>query len=172
METENEKPSWVIAREEEEEEKEINLQDLLACDQFCTTIRDFFQNPQTHSRGSLTTLYNLQVASTTPNLGLLFSIHIYADETMVPFHSRHGIKQHIHGEPIRFRCKLWSAATRNGYLITFEPYQDAKSTQLPRQDEYGLGAGLILDLESRLPKEPYHFYFDKFYKLGITFSSE
>lgn len=93
------------------------------------------------------------------------SSHISIDETMVPYYGRHSTKQHIHGKPIRFGYKFWSAASRNGYLITFEPYQGAKSAQLPFQEEYGLGAAVILELESRLPKHlsPYNFYFDNFF---------
>lgn len=89
----------------------------------------------------------------------------FIDETMVPYHGRHSTKQHIHGKPIRFGYKLWSAATRNGYLISCEPYQGAKSAQLPHQEEYGLGAAVILLMESRLPVElaPYNFYFDNFF---------
>jgi hypothetical protein len=73
--------------------------------------------------------------------------------------------QHIHGKPIRFGYKLWSAATRNGYLITFEPYQGAKSAQLKYQEDVGLGAAVILEMESRLPKKlgPYNLYFDNFF---------
>ncbi|KAF2890718.1 hypothetical protein ILUMI_15455, partial [Ignelater luminosus] len=44
-------------------------------------------------------------------------------------------------------------------------FMGAKSAPLPRQEEYGLGAAVILELESRLPKElgPYNFYFDNFF---------
>ncbi|XP_055910405.1 piggyBac transposable element-derived protein 2-like [Eupeodes corollae] len=44
------------------------------------------------------------------------SSHTSIDETIVPYFGRHGTKQHIHGKPIRFGYKLWSAATRHGYL--------------------------------------------------------
>lgn len=93
------------------------------------------------------------------------SSHISVDETMVPYYGKHSAKQHIHGKPLRFGYKLWSAATRNGYLITFEPYQGAKSAALPNQDSVGLGAAVILEMHSRLPVDlgPYNLYFDNFF---------
>ncbi|KAB0802080.1 hypothetical protein PPYR_04266 [Photinus pyralis] len=106
------------------------------------------------------------------NFTYTFSSHISVDETMVPYYGRHSTKQHIHGKPIRFDYKLWSAATRNGYLISCEPYQGAKSAPLPRQEEHGLGTAVILLMESRLPKElaPYNFYFDNFFT-SLTLSN-
>lgn len=112
-------------------------------------------------RKYLTTLSNNFVS----NYENASSSHIAVDETMVPYYGRHGTKQHIHGKPIRFGYKLWSAASRNGYLICFEPYQGAKTAQLKYQDQYGLGAAVVLELESRLPKHlaPFNFYFDNFF---------
>ncbi|KAJ4442369.1 hypothetical protein ANN_03955 [Periplaneta americana] len=93
------------------------------------------------------------------------SSHVSIDETMVPYYGRHSAKQHIHGKPLRFGYKLWSAATRNGYLITFVPYQGAKAAALPNQEKMGLGAAVVLELESRLPPDfkSYNLYFDNFF---------
>ncbi|XP_049315757.1 piggyBac transposable element-derived protein 3-like [Bactrocera dorsalis] len=84
--------------------------------------------------------------------------HISINETIVPYFGRHGTKQHIHGKPIRFGYKLWSAATRHGYLVNCEPYQGASGPGLKMQSELGLGAAVILELYSRLPIElgPYN----------------
>ena len=93
------------------------------------------------------------------------SSHISIDETIVPYYGRHGTKQHIHGKPIRFGYKLWSAATRQGYLVNFEPYQGASGPGLKMQSDLGLGAAVIIELHSRLPEElgPYNLYFDNFF---------
>ena len=65
------------------------------------------------------------------NFEKVFSREIAIDETMVPYYGRHSCKQHIHGKPIRFSYKLWSACTRAGYLVQFIPYQGSKAAQLP-----------------------------------------
>ncbi|GBP57432.1 PiggyBac transposable element-derived protein 3 [Eumeta japonica] len=74
----------------------------------------------------------------TANFTKAGSSHISIDETIVPYFGRHGTKQHIHGKPIRFGYKLWSAATRHGYLVNFEPYQGASGPSLKMQSELGL----------------------------------
>lgn len=93
------------------------------------------------------------------------SSHISIDETIVPYFGRHGTKQHIHGKPIRFGYKLWSAATRHGYLVNCEPYQGASGPSLKMQSDLGLGAAVVLELHGRLPQElgPYNIYFDNFF---------
>lgn len=93
------------------------------------------------------------------------SSHVSIDETIIPYYGRHGTKQHIHGKPIRFGYKLWSAATRHGYLITCELYQGATGPSLKLQPTYGLGAAVVIELHSRLPPElgPYNIYFDNFF---------
>ena len=47
------------------------------------------------------------------NFKSLFSISrdVSIEETMVPYYGRYSCKQHIHGKPIRFGYKLWSACT-------------------------------------------------------------
>ncbi|KAF2905792.1 hypothetical protein ILUMI_00387 [Ignelater luminosus] len=79
---------------------------------------------------------------------------------MVWYYGRRSTKQHIQGKPIRFNYKLWPATTRNGYLISCEPYQRVKSAQSPYQ-EYGLGTAVVLLMKSCLPVQlaPYNFYF-------------
>lgn len=43
------------------------------------------------------------------------------DESMVEYYGRHGCKQFISGEPIRFDYKVWCLNTPSGYLV--EVYQ-------------------------------------------------
>lgn len=104
-------------------------------------------------------------ANFTENFKRAGSSHISIDETIVPYFGRHGTKQHIHGKPIRFGYKLWSAATRHGYLVNCELYQGASGPGLKMQPELGLGAAVISELHSRLPQDmkPYNLYFDNFF---------
>lgn len=75
------------------------------------------QLPANDKFGKVRSYFDLLNKSFIKNFGLISSSHISIDETMVPYYGRHGTKQHIHGKPIRFGYKLWSAATRNGYLV-------------------------------------------------------
>lgn len=99
------------------------------------------------------------------NVKICGSSHLSIDESMVPYYGRHSSKQHIQGKPIRFGYKIWAIATRNGYLAAFEPYQGSKSCPLPEQENFGLGAAVVLELTSRLPQElqPYNIYIDNFF---------
>lgn len=128
-------------------------------------LSDNLHLPENDKYAKVRAYFNLLNNNFTQNFEFAYSSHISMDETMIPYYGRHSLKQHIHGKPIRFGYKMWSAATRDGYLITFEPYQGAKAIQLPLQNEYGLGAAVILELESRLPKNigPYNLYFDNFF---------
>nr|XP_013189923.1 unnamed protein product [Amyelois transitella] len=63
---------------------------------------------------------------------------ISIDETIVPYFGRHGTKQHIHGKPIRFGYKLWSAATRHGYLVSCELYQGNSPDMNPIENMWEL----------------------------------
>lgn len=47
------------------------------------------------------------------------------DESMIPYFGRHGAKQFIRGNPIRFGYKMWALTTALGYVVLFEPYQGA-----------------------------------------------
>ena len=90
--------------------------------------------------------FSLQNASCFENFQAVFSHDISVDETMVLYYGQHSCKQHIHGKPIRFGYKLWSACTPAGYLIQFIPYQGSKFAQLPEQQSFGLGAAVVLQL--------------------------
>ena len=100
------------------------------------------------------------------NFQAVFSHDISVDETMVPYYGRHICKQHIHGKPIRFGYKLWSARNPAGYLIQFISYQGSKSAQLPEQQSLVYGAAVVLQLLPSLPNPSSHTYclfFDNFF---------
>lgn len=60
---------------------------------------------------------------------------ISVDESMIPYYGRHGCKQFMRGQPIRFEYELWVAAYPSGYIYHVEPYCDI-SIRFP---ETGLG---------------------------------
>ena len=84
------------------------------------------------------------------------------DEAMVPYFGRNGLKQHIHGKPIRFGYKVWCLCTRTGYLAQAIPYQG--STTGYSNPEFGMGGSVVLDLISELPSEvEYRLFFDNLF---------
>ena len=121
--------------------------------------------PQNDKFAKVRKYFDMLTYNFTANFDKTGSSHIAIDETIVPYFGRHGTKQHIHGKPIRFGYKLWSAATRFGYLVNCELYQGATGPTLKQQSDYGLGAAVILELHSRLPVNfgPYNLYFDNFF---------
>ncbi|GBP44386.1 PiggyBac transposable element-derived protein 3 [Eumeta japonica] len=82
-------------------------------------------------------------------------------KSMIPYYGKHGAKQHIHRKPIRFGYKNWSICTRLGYLIYGELYQGASTGNT--HPELGVGASVVLDLVSKLPKNNYNLYMDNFF---------
>lgn len=107
--------------------------------------------------------FDMRNESFGKNSKYLLTSNITIDETKVHYYGSHASKQHIHGKPIRFGYKLWSASTSAGYLIHFISYQDSKANPLPKQGSLGIGAAVVINLD-KLPKEVDHcsFYFDKF----------
>lgn len=89
------------------------------------------------------------------------------DEAMVPYYGRHGCKQYIHGKPINYGFKLWVGSTRLGYLNWFEPYQGARTNISERYEEFGVGAGVVLEyaqvLRQKWPDRKFHLFFDNFF---------
>ena len=77
---------------------------------------------------------------------------------MVPYYGRNGLKQHIHGKPIRFGYKVWCLCTRTCYLVQAISYQE--STTGYSNPEFGI----VLDLISELPSEvEYRLFFDNLF---------
>ena len=125
---------------------------------------DNFQLSKNDKFAKLSEYFRLLNKSFLQNFDNIFTLDISVDETMVPYYGKYGCKQHIHGKPIRFAYKLWSACTPLGYLIQFIPYQGSKGCQLSHQKTYGLGASVVLELLSFLPKnQKYRLYFDNFF---------
>lgn len=86
------------------------------------------------------------------------------DETMVPYYGRHGCKQFIRGKPIRWGFKLWTGATKKGYVVWSEPYQGKGSTE--GHGNFGLGGSVILNYAKVLRTigvYPFHLHFDNFF---------
>ena len=84
------------------------------------------------------------------------------DESMVPYYGRNGLKQHIHGKPIRFGYKVWCLCTRTEYLAQAIPYQ-GRSTGYSNP-EFGMGGSVVLDLISELPSHvEYRLFFDNLF---------
>ncbi|KAI8117627.1 PiggyBac transposable element-derived protein 3 [Lucilia cuprina] len=100
--------------------------------------------PQNDKFAKVRKYFDLVVANFTTNFDKAVSSHISIDETIVPYYGRHSTKQHIHGKPLRFGYKIWSAATPQGYLVNCELYQGASGPSMKLQSEYGLGAAVIL----------------------------
>ena len=75
--------------------------------------------------------------------------YLSINESMVPYYGRHGLKQHIHGKPIRFGFKIWCLCTTEGYLIQAEPYQDAGTND--KIEDLGMGGSVVSDLIPELP---------------------
>jgi len=85
--------------------------------------------------------------------------HLCVDESMAPYFGRHGAKQFIRGKPVRFGFKFWCLCDRRGYLIQFEPYQSGQYDK-----DIGLGASVVLDLMSELPRDiPFKLFGDRFF---------
>lgn len=92
--------------------------------------------------------------------------NISIDESMVPYHGRHGAKQYLHGKPVKFGYKIWVAATRLGYVVAFDPYQGKNSTVLATKSSLGLGGSVVCQLVKELPNYEnlhYHIVFDNFF---------
>ena len=72
------------------------------------------------------------------------------DKSMVRYFGRHGYKQFMKNNHVKFRYKLWFAATPLGYAIQFYPYMDKDNFFDP---DWGLGGSLVDKLmDSFLPK--------------------
>lgn len=128
-------------------------------------VSDNYDLPHNDKFAKVRVYFDMLCKNFTENFKLMGSTHLSVDESMVPYYGKHGSKQHLKGKPIRFGFKIWSVASKNGYLAFFEPYQGAKAAPLPRQEEVGLGAAVVLHLVSSLPEElgPFNIYADNFF---------
>ena len=85
--------------------------------------------------------------------------NICIDESMVRYFGKHNAKQYMKSKPTKFGYKIWCAATRLGYVITFEPYQGAGTFECDRT--LGMAGTIVKELTSKLPRLPdcsYHIF--------------
>lgn len=124
-----------------------------------------FNLPQGDTFGKLRRYFDMLNKSFGNNSKYLLTSNISIGETVVPYYGSHGSKQHMHGKPIRFGYRMWSACTPTGYLIHFIPDQGSEASPLPTQRTLGLGAAVVLNLLAELPKEIEHYslYFDSYF---------
>ena len=74
------------------------------------------------------------------------------DESMISYFGTHGSRPRINNKPICVGYKFWVLAEAYGYVIQFEPYQNAKvDRQIASQTRWGLGEKIVLDLMECLP---------------------
>lgn len=93
--------------------------------------------------------------------------NVSIDRSIVPYFGRHGMKQYIHGKPVKFGYKLWVMATPLGYCIQFHPYAGKDTTLQGYADiGLGLGASVVAHLVNGLPEvldSNYHIVMDNFF---------
>ena len=74
--------------------------------------------------------------------------YLSVDESMGSYFERNGLKQHIHGKPIRFGYKIWCLCTSCGYLVQADRYQgDSTCNSNP---DLGMGGSIVADLIAEL----------------------
>ena len=93
--------------------------------------------------------------------------HVSFDESMIPYFRNHGLKQNMHGKPLKFGFKLWVMGTPLGYCIQFRPYA-GKDSILQEYENIGLGLGAsaVANLVSKLPVMQtfsYHIVMDNYF---------
>ncbi|KAK3759921.1 hypothetical protein RRG08_014158 [Elysia crispata] len=77
------------------------------------------------------------------------SQYINADDSKVPYCSRHRAKQFICGKPFRYGNKIWCLNTPYVYVIEMEPYQG--QGPVPIKTALKMGGFIVVDLLSELP---------------------
>ena len=84
---------------------------------------------------------------------------------MMEYLGLHGLKEHIHGKPIRFGYRIWSLYTSSGYLIEAKPYQGPNTGNFVLELE--MGGSVVVDLNSELPTKglEYSLFFDNLLSL-------
>ena len=90
--------------------------------------------------------------------------------SMIPYFGKHGVKQYMHGKPIKFGFKLWVTETPLRYCIQFCPYA-GKDAILQKYENIGLGldASAVANLVSKLPvtqSSDYHIIMDNYFTSG------
>ena len=75
------------------------------------------------------------------------------DECMVEYFGRYGtfLKQSVRMKPIRFGYEIWWANQPLGYLFDITIYEGSTGRKTDNITNFGLGAGVVLDLIDGLP---------------------
>ena len=125
---------------------------------------DNSQLPSNDKYAKLSTYYSLLNDSFIKNFKKVNTGKCSIGETMVSYYGEHETEQHIHGKLNDVGYKLWSICTPSGFLAQFIPYQGPKSVLHSQQESDGLGAAVVLQLVSNLPKsQSYDLFFDNFF---------
>ncbi|KAK9679078.1 Transposase IS4 [Popillia japonica] len=86
---------------------------------------------------------------------------------MVRYYGRHGCKQFIRGKPVRFRYKVWSLNTPDGYLVNFEIYQGNNPRGNANYEElFGKASAPLIQMIEDLGEKKHHrynFFFDNLF---------
>ena len=86
--------------------------------------------------------------------------YLSIDQSMLPHFGTNGLKQHLHGKPIRFRYtgKIWCLCTSCGCLVEAEPYQEAGLGN--SNPDLGMERSVVADLIAELLKDvDYRLFF-------------
>lgn len=92
------------------------------------------------------------------------------DESMVPYLDKHGAKQYINRQPIKYGYKMWVIATPWGYAIQLYLHQGAGTSD----KVLVLGGSVVSNLISCLPREDrpmYHIAYENFFTSFVYFST-
>ena len=87
---------------------------------------------------------------------------IVVDEAMIPFQGRSTLKQYLPLKPVKRGIKVWCLGdSTNGYIHNFQVYTGRADTD--RDEEFGLGARVVLSLTEPLHGRHHHVYCDNFF---------
>ena len=121
----NELPRQEMYRERQEDTPNTLAPSLLSKSEFedCKKYLHLCNNNALNSSEKFAKVRPLFIAiNKTSLINYQPSQHISINESMVPYFGRHGAKQYIHGQPVKFGYKLWVMATPLGYCIQFCPH--------------------------------------------------
>ena len=93
------------------------------------------------------------------------SADLSVDESMLPYYGRNNSKQRIQNKAVRSGYKMWVLAEPSGYVVTFDPYQGAKSgATRANESTWGLGERVVLSLLDAIPQNTaYRVFMDNFF---------
>ena len=104
--------------------------------------REILSNPHLAENTEITEDRNYKVRVLFEKLNFNFKkygsfVNPSVHESTIPYYGKHGTKQFIRGNPIRFGFKLWCITSSERFFLHAEPYRGV-DTDLP---DTGLGQG-------------------------------